>query len=73
MIKSSHFQAAPPDDQQDPISPQGTVPQPFSFSLSTFNATAVQGGSVKIVDSTVFAISTQIAMAEVTVEPGAIR
>jgi oxalate decarboxylase/phosphoglucose isomerase-like protein (cupin superfamily) len=31
------------------------------------------GGSVKIVDSTLFKISKDIAVAEVTVEPGAMR
>ena len=35
--------------------------------------TQLQGGSVKIVDSTTFKISATIAAAEVTVEPGAIR
>lgn len=35
--------------------------------------TALAGGSVKIVDSTNFNVSTTIAMAEVTVAPGAIR
>jgi len=37
------------------------------------NATQLSGGSVKIVDSTVFPVSTTIAVAEVTVEPGAMR
>ena len=31
------------------------------------------GGTVRIVDSTKFTISTAIAMADVTIEPGAIR
>lgn len=35
--------------------------------------TKLAGGSVKIVDSTNFNASTGIAMAQVTVEPGAIR
>ncbi|KAJ3914555.1 oxalate decarboxylase [Lentinula edodes] len=63
----------PPDDQQAPISPQGTIPQSYAFSLSSLNATQLSGGSVKIVDSTIFPISTTIAAAEVTVEPGAMR
>lgn len=53
--------------------PGGSVPNPFSFSLSTMKPTQLQGGSVKIVDSTTFKISATIAAAEVTVEPGAIR
>ena len=46
---------------------------PFSFPMSQMNATQLQGGNVKIVDSTIFNISTTIAAAEVNVEPGAIR
>lgn len=37
------------------------------------DATPLSGGSVKIVDSTNFPVSTEIAVAEVTVEPGAMR
>lgn len=37
------------------------------------NFTSLDGGSVKIVDSSNFPASTTIAMAEVTVEPGAMR
>ncbi|KIK54810.1 hypothetical protein GYMLUDRAFT_48363 [Collybiopsis luxurians FD-317 M1] len=64
---------APSDDQQAPTSPQGTVPQSYAFSFSTLNTTQLSGGSVKIVDSTNFPISTTISAAEVTVEPGAMR
>ncbi|KAJ8462074.1 hypothetical protein ONZ45_g18066 [Pleurotus djamor] len=68
------FPSAPPaDDAAAPVSPQGTVPDPFSFALSQVKATPLPGGSVKIVDSSTFKISKTIAMAEVTVEPGAIR
>ena len=35
--------------------------------------TQYSGGTAKIADSTVFNVSTQIAVAEVTVEPGAMR
>lgn len=35
--------------------------------------TQLAGGSVKIVDSTNFNVATTIAMAEVTVQPGAMR
>ncbi|PBL04375.1 oxalate decarboxylase [Armillaria gallica] len=65
--------APPPDDATAPESPQGTIPDPFSFALSQVNATQLSGGSVKIVDSTTFKVSTTIAVAEVTVNPGAIR
>jgi len=63
----------PPDDQQAPVSPQGTVPQSYTFSMSTLNATQLSGGSVKMVDSTNFPISTTIAAAEVTIEVGGMR
>lgn len=66
--------AEPPASNAKAVSdPQGTVPKAFSFALSQVKATTLNGGSVKIVDSTTFPISTTIAAAEVTVEPGAIR
>ncbi len=45
----------------------------LSFPLSQINVTQHTGGAVKIVDSTTFTVSTTIAMAEVTVNPGAMR
>ncbi|KAM5535983.1 hypothetical protein V8D89_010423 [Ganoderma adspersum] len=66
--------APPPSDRQNQVSdPQGQVPSPFIFKLSQVNATQLDGGSVKVVDSTTFPVSTAIAVAEVTVEPGAMR
>ena len=41
--------------------------------MSQMAATPLEGGSVKIVDSRIFKASTQIAVAEVTVKPGAMR
>ena len=64
---------APPDDQQAPTSPQGTVPQSFTYPFSSLNATQLSGGSMKVVDSTNFPVATTISAAEVTVEPGAMR
>ena len=43
------------------------------FKMSQMNATQVDGGSVKIVDSATFEVSKAIYVAEVTVEPGAMR
>ncbi|KAK0481203.1 oxalate decarboxylase [Armillaria luteobubalina] len=63
----------PEDDSLAPQSPQGTVPLPYSFALSKANGTQTSGGSYKVVDSSTFEISSTIAMAEVTVEPGAMR
>lgn len=53
--------------------PHGTVPSPFVFKLSQVKETKLDGGSVKVVDSTTFPVSIAIAVAEVTVEPGAMR
>ncbi|KAI0359916.1 oxalate decarboxylase [Trametes cingulata] len=65
--------APPPDDAKAVSDPQGTVPSPFVFKLSQVKATELDGGSVKVVDSTTFPVAQAIAVAEVTVEPGAMR
>ncbi|OJT03382.1 Oxalate decarboxylase OxdC [Trametes pubescens] len=65
--------APPPDNAQAPSDPQGQIPSPFVFHLSQVNATVLDGGSVKVVDSTTFPVAQAIAVAEVTVEPGAMR
>lgn len=65
--------APPADDQQPPVSPHGAPPNPFTFKFSKVPATQVAGGTSKIVDSRTFKVSTSIAAAEVTVEPGAMR
>ncbi|KIP09753.1 hypothetical protein PHLGIDRAFT_28854 [Phlebiopsis gigantea 11061_1 CR5-6] len=65
--------ANPGPDSSAPVSPQGTIPNPFTFKLSEMEATQLPGGTVKIVDSSVFKASVAIAAAEVTVEPGAMR
>ena len=63
----------PSDSASDVKSPQGTIPQPFTFKFSDMKPTALSGGSAKVVDSTIFDVSKTIAAAEVTVEPGAMR
>ncbi|KAF9456571.1 oxalate decarboxylase [Collybia nuda] len=63
----------PIEDSAGPKSPQGTVPDPFSFSFSKVKTNQLSGGTVKVVDSSTFKISKTIAAAEVTVNPGAIR
>ena len=65
--------APPPEDATAVESPQGQVPEPFTFALSQMKATELAGGSVKIVDSSMFKISKTIAVAEVIVNPGAMR
>lgn len=67
------FPSNPPTSSLAPSDPQGQVPNPFSFPLSIINATKLNGGTVKIVDSSTFKVSTKIAVADVTVEPGALR
>jgi len=63
----------PPTNDMAPSDPQGQVPNPFSYPLSKVNATKLNGGTAKIVDSTTFKVSTRIAVADVTVESGALR
>lgn len=67
------FIANPGPDSAAPVSPQGPVPNPFTFKMSEMKATPAPGGSVKIVDSHTFTVSTMTAVAEVSVEPGAMR
>ena len=56
-----------------PVGDAGTSKLPYVFHASQMKPTTLEGGTVKIVDSTNFNVSTTIAMAEVTIEPGAIR
>lgn len=72
-VTNTNLAAPPPDNQQAPKSPQGTIPNPFTFSLSQVKPTQLSGGTVKIVDSTTFTAATAISASEITVEPGAMR
>ncbi|PCH41733.1 oxalate decarboxylase [Wolfiporia cocos MD-104 SS10] len=68
------FPSDPPSpDAVAPQDPQGLVPNPYTYQFSEVNATKLAGGSVKIADSRSFKVSTTIAVAEVTVEPGGMR
>jgi hypothetical protein len=49
------------------------TPIPYTFKFSDVPAMQKPGGTVKIVDSRTFKASKDIAAAEVTVEPGAMR
>lgn len=73
MVLTCNGTAAPADNAQPPESPLGQVPSPFTFAFSQVNATQYSGGSAKIADTRTFGISTTISVAEVTVEPGAMR
>ncbi|PSR75577.1 hypothetical protein PHLCEN_2v9057 [Hermanssonia centrifuga] len=68
------FPSVPPaDDQQPPVSPYGQPPEPYTYEFSKVPATQLQGGTVKIADSTTFKVAKTLAVAEITIEPGAIR
>lgn len=63
------------NDTQQVSDPQGSINSSSSvtFKFSEVQPTKLNGGSVKIVDSTTFHASTNIAAAEVVIEPGATR
>lgn len=67
------LQVPPSDSATNVVSPNGEIPNPFTFQFSKVAPTQRNGGTVKIVDSRTFTVSKEIAAAEVTVEPGAIR
>ncbi|KAK7690969.1 hypothetical protein QCA50_006072 [Cerrena zonata] len=68
------FPGTPPaDDAQPPVSPQGISSLPFTYEFSKIKPANYSGGTLKIADSTTFKASKSIAVAEVTVEPGAMR
>ncbi|WP_342555257.1 oxalate decarboxylase family bicupin [Paenibacillus sp. FSL R7-0652] len=60
-------------ESQEIQSPYGTVPLPFSYRLLAQEPLITPGGSVRIVDSTNFPISTTVAAALVEIKPGAMR
>ncbi len=62
-----------PLDTQKVQSPYGTVPQTFKHRLLAQTPIKTPGGSVRIVDSTNFPISKNIAAALVEIKPGAMR
>ncbi|MED3804163.1 oxalate decarboxylase family bicupin [Lysinibacillus xylanilyticus] len=62
-----------PIDTQKVQSPFGTVPETFKHRLLAQTPINTPGGSVRIVDSTNFPISKNIAAALVEVRPGAMR
>ena len=66
--------AEPPSpDAEAPSDPNGQVPMPFAYSFSQQPAIQTSGGSYKIADSTVFNVSKEVAVAEITVVPGGMR
>ena len=64
----------PPPLAADAVSdPNGTVPNPFVFRMMAMAPKPCAGGSVRVVDSTVFKASQHIAAAYVEIAPGAMR
>ncbi|PWN42849.1 Bicupin, oxalate decarboxylase/oxidase [Ceraceosorus guamensis] len=61
------------NDTQQVESPQGEVPDSFTYNFSEQKPIDLPGGSVKVVDSRNFKASKTIAAVEVTIEPGAMR
>jgi oxalate decarboxylase len=72
------FQAAVPgplsDDQKAAAGSRGSTPQDFAFRVAQQPASKrTKGGEVRIIDSSIFKVSTTIAAAMVTVHQGGIR
>ncbi len=65
--------AVPSDNQQAPQSPDGTTPEPYTFDFASMKPTQYPWGTVKVADSRNFKVAKTIAVAEVTVLPGAMR
>lgn len=57
------------------VAAAGEVPEPMSYAFNQSEVVRVPGGggTVRIVDSTKFTVAKAISMADVTIEPGAIR
>lgn len=72
--EANHSHIVPPDPNAEAVEdPQGQVPSPYTYKFSEVTPTQLSGGTVRIADSRTFPVSTSIAVADVTVEPGAIR
>ncbi|KZN23328.1 oxalate decarboxylase [Haladaptatus sp. R4] len=63
----------PPLDEDAVDSPEGTVPESYTYRLLDQEPKEVEGGQVRIVDSSDFPAATTIAAALVEIEPGAMR
>ncbi len=63
----------PPLDEDAVDSPEGTVPQSYTYRLLEQKPKEVEGGQVRIVDSSNFPAAATIAAALVEIEPGALR
>lgn len=59
--------------QEQPESLNEIVPNPYTFHMNNVKPIKSSGGTVHIIDSSVFKVSTTVAAAIVEVEPGGIR
>lgn len=73
VFSSATISAPPADNAQPPSDPQGQIPEPFAYQFSKVAPTQYSGGTAKIADTTVFNVSQEVAVAEITVQPGAMR
>ena len=64
---------APPANEDAPASPYGETPEPFTFDFANVIPEQYAGGTVKIADSRNFRAAKKIAVAEVSVQPNAMR
>ncbi|MGG0718050.1 oxalate decarboxylase family bicupin [Robertmurraya massiliosenegalensis] len=62
-----------PIESEKVLSPYGTVPQSLTYHLLQQDPIITSGGSVRIVDSSNFPASTNIAAALVEIKPGGMR
>ena len=63
----------PPTSDEAPEGPLGEPPEPYSLDFANVVPTRYPGGTVKIADSRTFKVAKEIAVAEVSVEPNAMR
>lgn len=62
-----------PVETQQVQAPAGPAPRTFSYRLMAQQPVQSSGGTVRVADSTNFAVSKEIAAALVEIEPGAMR
>ncbi|KAJ7049513.1 oxalate decarboxylase [Mycena amicta] len=75
-VPFTHFAVSDPNPNALPPSdPVGQIPanESYSFALSQLPAKNLTGGSIKVADTTNFPISNTVVVAEITVNPGAMR
>jgi hypothetical protein len=72
-VNSGFEASAPPEDAQSDRVISNNTPLPYTFPLSKMTSTKTSGGSVKVVDSRTFKVSTTVGAVEVEVNVGGMR